>query len=156
MLTWIPLACLASRNLNCSNRPMRTRMPGGVGGDWPVTGRPYPDLAARVRHSCRVPPGRRCAVRVYPLRTALYLTLFFPWSIDYPAALFHAEAGKPGQHALPAVLRRGGMIARAIVGIKRMAGIGIHHDLRFRVGGAQRLAHRINRLQRNTAVLCAV
>ena len=35
--------CLDSLNLNYSNRPVRTRMPGGVGGDRPVTGRPYPD-----------------------------------------------------------------------------------------------------------------
>ena len=25
--------CLGSHNLNCSNRPVRTRMPGGVGGE---------------------------------------------------------------------------------------------------------------------------
>jgi hypothetical protein len=32
-------------DLNRFNRPVRTRMPGGVGGDRPVTGRPYPDYA---------------------------------------------------------------------------------------------------------------
>jgi hypothetical protein len=42
----IALACLDSRNLNYSNRPVRTRMPGGVGGDRPATGRPYPDCPA--------------------------------------------------------------------------------------------------------------
>ena len=31
-------------DLNRFNRPVRTRMPGGVGGDRPVTGRPYPDF----------------------------------------------------------------------------------------------------------------
>jgi hypothetical protein len=34
-------------DLNYSNRPVRTRMPGGVGGDRPVTAGPYPDCADR-------------------------------------------------------------------------------------------------------------
>ncbi len=40
-------------DLNHSNRPVRTRMPGGVGGDRPAyAGRPYPDLDS----ACAVPP----------------------------------------------------------------------------------------------------
>jgi hypothetical protein len=31
-------------DLNRFNRPVWTRMPGGVGGDRPVTGHPYPDF----------------------------------------------------------------------------------------------------------------
>ena len=31
------------RNLNLSNRPVRTRMPGGVGGVQPIMAAPYPD-----------------------------------------------------------------------------------------------------------------
>ena len=37
------LACPASLNLNYSNRPVRTRMPGGVAGERPVNGCPYAD-----------------------------------------------------------------------------------------------------------------
>ena len=40
-------------NLNDSNRPVRTRMPGGVGGDRPgKPGRPYPDVRPAWAHSC--------------------------------------------------------------------------------------------------------
>ncbi|MGH8854657.1 MAG: hypothetical protein ACREWI_10305, partial [Telluria sp.] len=35
-------ACLASLNLNHSNRPVRTRMPGGVGGANQHADCPYP------------------------------------------------------------------------------------------------------------------
>ncbi|MEW6764100.1 MAG: hypothetical protein AB1437_25040, partial [Pseudomonadota bacterium] len=42
-LTSIVLACLDSPNLNYSNRPVRTRMPGGVGGASQHAGCPYPD-----------------------------------------------------------------------------------------------------------------
>jgi hypothetical protein len=42
---WPGWACPALvRNLNRSNRPVRTRMPGGVGGVAEETRRPYPDL----------------------------------------------------------------------------------------------------------------
>jgi hypothetical protein len=33
-----------SHNLNLSNRPVRTRMPGGVAGARPVKAAPYADL----------------------------------------------------------------------------------------------------------------
>ena len=39
----ISLACRASHDLNFSNRPVRTRMPGGVGGARSVMIAPYPD-----------------------------------------------------------------------------------------------------------------
>ena len=35
MPTLIGLVCPGSHDLNCSNRPVRTRMPGGVGGERP-------------------------------------------------------------------------------------------------------------------------
>ena len=38
-------------DLNYSNRPVRTRMPGGVGGVGQPAGRPYPDCVLNVR-SC--------------------------------------------------------------------------------------------------------
>ena len=34
-----------SADLNFSNRPVRTRMPGGVGGAQPIMAAPYPDEA---------------------------------------------------------------------------------------------------------------
>jgi hypothetical protein len=36
-------AFLDSHNLNFSNRPVRTRTPGGVAGVSPITGTPYAD-----------------------------------------------------------------------------------------------------------------
>ncbi|MEW6764119.1 MAG: hypothetical protein AB1437_25140, partial [Pseudomonadota bacterium] len=44
--TSIVLACLDSPNLNYSNRPVRTRMPGGVGGASQHAGCPYPDFGS--------------------------------------------------------------------------------------------------------------
>ena len=37
------LACPVSHDLNFSNRPVRTRMPGGVAGVPPKMGGPYAD-----------------------------------------------------------------------------------------------------------------
>ncbi|WP_222853160.1 hypothetical protein, partial [Massilia genomosp. 1] len=42
--TLIALACLASHNLNYSNRPVRTRMPGGVAGEQLYLAAPYADV----------------------------------------------------------------------------------------------------------------
>ena len=39
---------LKCADLNYSNRPVRTRMPGGVGGVGQFSGRPYPDLWERL------------------------------------------------------------------------------------------------------------
>ena len=45
-------------NLNDSNRPVRTRMPGGVGGDRSAyAGRPYPDCAQHGRTPAGVSPA---------------------------------------------------------------------------------------------------
>jgi hypothetical protein len=41
------LACLASLNLNYSNRPVRTRMPGGVAGEQPSWLPPMPMQGGR-------------------------------------------------------------------------------------------------------------
>ena len=40
---WRVVNTKAWGNLNFSNRPVRTRTPGGVGGDRPERGGPYPD-----------------------------------------------------------------------------------------------------------------
>ncbi|WP_222853165.1 hypothetical protein, partial [Massilia genomosp. 1] len=45
--TLIALACLASHNLNYSNRPVRTRMPGGVAGEQLYLAAPYADFPCR-------------------------------------------------------------------------------------------------------------
>ncbi|MDB5917875.1 MAG: hypothetical protein JWR40_2109, partial [Massilia sp.] len=45
--TSIVLACLASLNLNYSNRPVRTRMPGGVAGEQPSWLPPMPMQGGR-------------------------------------------------------------------------------------------------------------
>ncbi|MDB5855051.1 MAG: hypothetical protein JWR22_3092, partial [Herminiimonas sp.] len=37
------LECHACLDLNCSNRPVRTRTPGGVAGERPVRTAPYAD-----------------------------------------------------------------------------------------------------------------
>ena len=38
-------------DLNCFNRPVRTRMPGDVGGEQPIMGAPYPDVRLACAHS---------------------------------------------------------------------------------------------------------
>ena len=38
--------------LNHSNRPVRTRMPGGVGGAQLIMAAPYPDVRPAWAHSC--------------------------------------------------------------------------------------------------------
>ncbi len=38
--------------LNHSNRPVRTRMPGGVGGAQLIMAAPYPDVRPARAHSC--------------------------------------------------------------------------------------------------------
>ncbi len=53
-----------SHDLNFSNRPVRTRMPGGVGGVRPRMAGPYPDCAMRVgRHATRMTDHTAFCVR---------------------------------------------------------------------------------------------
>jgi len=40
----IDSGCLVSHDLNFSNRPVRTRMPGGVAGAQPIMAAPYADM----------------------------------------------------------------------------------------------------------------
>lgn len=63
---------------------------------------------------------------------------------------------KPLQHTLPAVFRRFGMIARAIISVECMSGIRVHDNLCFRISSPQRLAHRFNALLRNAVILTTI
>ncbi|NHZ67346.1 hypothetical protein F1735_34910, partial [Massilia sp. CCM 8694] len=57
--TLIALACLASHNLNYSNRPVRTRMPGGVAGEQLYLAAPYADVRPAWAHSWRCKSSRK-------------------------------------------------------------------------------------------------
>ena len=45
-------ACPDSHDLKLSNRPVRTRMPGGVAGVQPITAAPYADVRPAWAHAC--------------------------------------------------------------------------------------------------------
>ena len=93
-------------DLNRFNRPVRTRMPGGVGGDRPVTGRPYPDqhtvlTASRLMHCQSRMEFARFMNWVYipfPLTCPVMLNLYTLRSVAqanvvnaFPLALFSID-----------------------------------------------------------------
>ncbi|WP_203482719.1 hypothetical protein, partial [Pseudomonas arcuscaelestis] len=47
----------ASHNLNLSNRPVRTRMPGGVAGERPMKAVPYADARKITLRTCILHAG---------------------------------------------------------------------------------------------------
>jgi hypothetical protein len=51
-------ACQGCHDLKLSNRPVRTRMPGGVAGAQPIMAAPYADLTS-VRNGVFLQPQRR-------------------------------------------------------------------------------------------------
>jgi hypothetical protein len=70
-------AFLDSHNLNFSNRPVRTRTPGGVAGVSPITGTPYadcPSKAAAQFRLARVARSRSRATSPTPILSGFVLT----------------------------------------------------------------------------------
>ena len=55
----MPLGYPVSHDLNSPNRPVRTRMPGGVAGVQPLMAAPYAD----VRRATKAPESMRVPVR---------------------------------------------------------------------------------------------
>jgi RNA-directed DNA polymerase len=66
-------ACLGSHDLNCSNRPVRTRMPGGVGGERsgqltaPI---PIVRVTTKWLPAAGIPASSRLATAPSPMRAA--------------------------------------------------------------------------------------
>ncbi len=64
-------------DLNRSNRPVRTRMPGGVAGDRPVIGRPYADPLQRLFTKIGFAKNARRDSGGFIVRLDSYLNLLF-------------------------------------------------------------------------------
>ncbi len=67
-----------------------------------------------------------------------------------------AVLAEPRQHSLPAIFCGFRVIARTIIGIKRVSRIRVHHDFGLRVCRPQRVAHGLDGIKRNAGILTAI
>ena len=98
-----------SHDLKLSNRPVRTRMPGGVAGAPPMMEAPYADSRLQVHMRCgarRTPPQSGCAMRLveFDADDVQLAVVHTALGADFVGEMAHCLRSATQDHGLQAVV----------------------------------------------------